>query len=69
MSSAISDGSDKIEYVSDMAEVLTEKSAEVAATQAPILNEVAIAAADSFYPVAALQYLIDGIHSFTGLNW
>ncbi|XP_042517451.1 mitochondrial inner membrane protein OXA1-like [Macadamia integrifolia] len=69
MLSSIADGSDKIEYASDIANVLTEKGVEVAASQAPIVNEVAIAAADSFYPVAALQYLIDGIHSFTGLNW
>ncbi|KAL0853689.1 hypothetical protein Bca101_058841 [Brassica carinata] len=35
----------------------------------PAVNEVAIAAADSAFPVAALQHLIDGVHSFTGLNW
>ncbi|XP_042476796.1 mitochondrial inner membrane protein OXA1-like [Macadamia integrifolia] len=69
MSSAIAESSDKIEYVSDVADVLTDKGVELAVTQAPIVNEVAIAAADSFYPVAALQYFIDGIHSFTGLNW
>ncbi|XP_010261576.1 PREDICTED: mitochondrial inner membrane protein OXA1-like [Nelumbo nucifera] len=67
MSSTIGEGSDKIEYISDVAEILTEKSVDVA--QVPAVSEVAIAAADSFYPVAALQYLIDGIHSFTGLNW
>jgi YidC/Oxa1 family membrane protein insertase len=32
-------------------------------------GEVAAAAADSFAPVAALQYVIDAVHSFTGLNW
>ncbi|KAJ4975268.1 hypothetical protein NE237_000374 [Protea cynaroides] len=69
MSSAIAESSDKIEYVSDVADVLTEKGMEVALTQAPVVSEVAIAAADSFLPVAALQYFIDGIHSFTGLNW
>uniref|UniRef100_A0A0D9XLN2 Membrane insertase YidC/Oxa/ALB C-terminal domain-containing protein n=2 Tax=Leersia perrieri TaxID=77586 RepID=A0A0D9XLN2_9ORYZ len=36
---------------------------------APFPGEVAAAAADSFVPVAALQHLIDAIHSFTGLNW
>lgn len=35
----------------------------------PAVNEVAIAAADSVFPVAALQHLIDGVHSFTGLSW
>ncbi|KAJ4976821.1 hypothetical protein NE237_001927 [Protea cynaroides] len=69
MSSTIADGLEKTEYVRDVADVLTEKGVEVAVSQAPIVNEVAIAAADSFFPIAALQYLIDGIHSFTGLNW
>ncbi|XP_058095956.1 mitochondrial inner membrane protein OXA1-like isoform X2 [Magnolia sinica] len=68
-SSTIRDVLDKIEYMSDVADILVEKSVEGAATQAPVASEVAIAAADSFFPVAALQYLIDGIHSFTGLNW
>uniref|UniRef100_A0A1J3DRX2 Mitochondrial inner membrane protein OXA1-like n=1 Tax=Noccaea caerulescens TaxID=107243 RepID=A0A1J3DRX2_NOCCA len=35
----------------------------------PAVNEVALAAADSAFPVAALQHLIDAVHSFTGLNW
>uniref|UniRef100_A0A0D9VNN4 Membrane insertase YidC/Oxa/ALB C-terminal domain-containing protein n=1 Tax=Leersia perrieri TaxID=77586 RepID=A0A0D9VNN4_9ORYZ len=35
----------------------------------PFPGEVAAAAADSFPPVAALQYLIDGVHSLSGLNW
>ncbi|XP_043689161.1 mitochondrial inner membrane protein OXA1-like [Telopea speciosissima] len=69
MSSTIADGSDKIKYASDIADVFTEEGVEVAVSQAPIVNEVAIAAADSFYPIAALQYLIDGVHSSTGLNW
>ncbi|OVA05726.1 Membrane insertase OXA1/ALB3/YidC [Macleaya cordata] len=69
---AIGGGSDKLEYMGDVAEILTEKSLEAgqaAASQVPVVSEVAIAAADSFPPVAALQYLIDGIHSFTGFNW
>ncbi|GJV48894.1 mitochondrial inner membrane protein OXA1-like protein [Tanacetum coccineum] len=37
-------------------------------TQAAV-SEVAIAAADSWLPVAAFQYAFDGIHNFTGLNW
>jgi hypothetical protein len=30
---------------------------------------VARAAEDSSMAVAAVQHLIDGVHSFTGLNW
>ncbi|XP_023768563.1 mitochondrial inner membrane protein OXA1 isoform X3 [Lactuca sativa] len=32
-------------------------------------SEVAVAAAESWPPVAVLQHAIDGIHNFTGLNW
>ncbi|KAH6783421.1 hypothetical protein C2S52_008380 [Perilla frutescens var. hirtella] len=32
-------------------------------------SEVDIAAADSFPPVAALQYLVDYVHCYTGFNW
>ncbi|CAN6454369.1 unnamed protein product [Victoria cruziana] len=67
-SSTNGEESDKIEYMNDVAEVLTEKSVE-AVVQTPGVDEVAIAAADSFIPVAALQYLIDGVHHYTGLNW
>ncbi|XP_059662214.1 mitochondrial inner membrane protein OXA1 [Cornus florida] len=69
MSTTIGEGADKIGYMTDVAEVLTDKTVEVVASQAPAVSEVAIAAADSFFPVAALQYVIDGVHSFTGLNW
>ncbi|KAM1019509.1 hypothetical protein ACFX13_041593 [Malus domestica] len=69
MSSVIGDGSDKINDTGYFAEVITDKTLEVVTSQAPAVSEVAVAAADSFPPVAALQYLIDGIHSFTGLNW
>lgn len=62
-------GADKIEIMTDVAEVLGEKVGEVAAQVAPVANEVAIAAADSFLPVAALQHLIDYVHTFTGLEW
>lgn len=71
-SSTIGEGSDKMEYMSDVASVLTDKGVEVAAeaaTQGPVVSEVAIAAADSFFPVAALQYFIDGVHNLTGFNW
>jgi len=35
----------------------------------PYAGEVAAAAAESFPPVAAMQYLLDAVQSFTGLNW
>ncbi|KAF3949675.1 hypothetical protein CMV_024485 [Castanea mollissima] len=41
----------------------------VVAAQAAAMNEVAIAAADSFLPVKMLQYFIDYVHCYTGLNW
>lgn len=69
MSTVIGDGSDKINDTGYFAEVITDKTLEVVTSQAPAVSEVAVAAADSFPPVAALQYLIDGVHSFTGLNW
>ncbi|CAL1358428.1 unnamed protein product [Linum trigynum] len=46
--------------------VLIDASAQAAPTA---LSEVSVAAADSFFPVAALQHFIDAIHSFTGFNW
>ncbi|OWM70387.1 mitochondrial inner membrane protein OXA1-like [Punica granatum] len=64
MSSASGESSDD----GILAEVITERTADVA-SQVPAMSEVAVAAADSAYPVAALQHLIDGVHSFTGLNW
>ncbi|KAH9614554.1 hypothetical protein KSS87_020186 [Heliosperma pusillum] len=69
MSTNIGEGVDKVEYLSDAAGVITDVSTEAIASQAPVLSEVAIAAADSAFPVAALQYVIDGVHSFTGLGW
>lgn len=52
-----------------IAEVISDQAVDVGASQAPAVSEVAIAAADSALPVAALQHLIDTMHSFTGLNW
>lgn len=69
MSSTIGDGSEKIEFMSDVAEVLTDTTVQSVVSQAAVANEVAIAAADSFIPVKGVQYFIDGMHSFTGLNW
>lgn len=68
-SSAIGDGTGKMEYMSDVAGVLSDGSVEVVTQQAPVVSEVAIAAADSYFPVAALQYVIDYIHTYTGLPW
>ncbi|XP_073355216.1 uncharacterized protein [Aegilops tauschii subsp. strangulata] len=49
--------------------VLSDAEASVApAFPLPFPGEVAAAAADSFPPVAALQYAIDAVHSFTSLN-
>ncbi|KAK0593452.1 hypothetical protein LWI29_036933 [Acer saccharum] len=69
MSTTVGEGSDKIELMSDVADVLTDATTQVVANHAPAVNEVAIAAADSFLPVAALQHVIDAVHNFTGLNW
>ncbi|KAG0462227.1 hypothetical protein HPP92_020703 [Vanilla planifolia] len=70
-----SERSDDVGYINDVAEVLTDTGIESSITTAvpsiptPFPGEVAAAAADSFLPVAALQHLIDSVHSFTGLNW
>ena len=69
MSTTVSAGADKIELMGDVAEVLKESAVEAVASQAPAVNEVAIAAADCWLPVATLQYVIDAVHSFTGFNW
>lgn len=69
MSTTVGEGADKIELISDVADVFTETTVQAVANQAPAVNEVAIAAADSFLPVAALQHFIDAMHNFTGFNW
>lgn len=58
MSTTTTAAADKINVVMD-----------TVAQAAPAANEVAIAAADSYFPVAALQHVIDAVHNFTGLNW
>uniref|UniRef100_A0A2P2KI69 Mitochondrial inner membrane protein OXA1 isoform X1 n=1 Tax=Rhizophora mucronata TaxID=61149 RepID=A0A2P2KI69_RHIMU len=55
--------------LTNTADVLADTSVQVVVNQVPAANEVAIAAADSFFPIAALQHLIDAVHSVTGLNW
>ncbi|XP_010544832.1 PREDICTED: mitochondrial inner membrane protein OXA1-like isoform X2 [Tarenaya hassleriana] len=70
MSSTPEEWSDKVDGFDFAAEeIIPDGTIEAVASSVPVINEVAIAAADSFYPVAALQYLVDGVHSFTGLNW
>ncbi|PPD87703.1 hypothetical protein GOBAR_DD15342 [Gossypium barbadense] len=68
MSTTGSDKPDKFELIGDVADVLKDTAVEAVASQAPAVNEVAVAAADCWLPVASLQYVIDSIHSFTGLN-
>ncbi|KAF8698439.1 hypothetical protein HU200_035179 [Digitaria exilis] len=53
----------------DAAGVLADAAEAAVSVPAPFPGEVAAAAADSFFPVAALQHFIDAIHTFTGLNW
>ncbi|XP_073122086.1 mitochondrial inner membrane protein OXA1-like [Henckelia pumila] len=60
---------ENIEIMTDVADALANKTVEVASQAVPVVNEVAVAAADSFLPVAALQYLVDYVHSFTGFSW
>ncbi|KAM0029144.1 hypothetical protein Hdeb2414_s0018g00522361 [Helianthus debilis subsp. tardiflorus] len=45
----------KIDLMYDMADVLADKPVEVLSTQAPTVSEMAVLAADSWIPVAALH--------------
>lgn len=65
----MTDGADRIGLMTDISETLKDSSFEAVASQAPAVNEVAVAAADSWLPIAAVQYVIDAVHSSTGLNW
>ncbi|KAH0456430.1 hypothetical protein IEQ34_014337 [Dendrobium chrysotoxum] len=73
--SSSAEGSNEIGYINDVTDVLTDAGVDTgivdaaSSVPAPFPGEVAAAAADSFLPVAALQHLIDAVHSFTGLNW
>lgn len=69
MSTTVGEGSDKVEVIGDIAGVLKDTTMDVVASQAPVLNEVAIAAADNWFPVAALQHFINLVHTSTGLEW
>ncbi|KAL4347731.1 hypothetical protein GQ457_17G021770 [Hibiscus cannabinus] len=68
MSSIAGDGAKEVELMTDVAEAFKDTAIE-AVTQVPAANEVALAAADCWLPVATLQYVIDAVHSFTGFNW
>ncbi|RYR18642.1 hypothetical protein Ahy_B03g063257 isoform B [Arachis hypogaea] len=68
--STLNDDSDKINFGIDVADVLAETTIDTVASQAgSVVDEVAIAAADSLLPVKMVQYAIDYVHSFTGMNW
>ncbi|XP_019058673.1 PREDICTED: mitochondrial inner membrane protein OXA1-like [Tarenaya hassleriana] len=54
---------------SDIADVLTDSALQAVASQTVVVSEVANAAKDSFFPIAALQHFIGMVHSFTGLDW
>jgi YidC/Oxa1 family membrane protein insertase len=70
MSSAPGVGSEKIGVMSDIAEVITDSTLQdVPAQAAAAVSEVTLAAADSFFPIAALQQCIDMVHTFTGFEW
>ncbi|CAN7125758.1 unnamed protein product [Brassica rapa subsp. narinosa] len=72
MSSAHGVGSEKIGLVSDIAGVITDSTLQDGSAQAGAVanavSEVAVAASDSFLPIAALQHCIDMVHSFTGFE-
>ncbi|KAK3143049.1 hypothetical protein QOZ80_4BG0357200 [Eleusine coracana subsp. coracana] len=54
--------------VSDASAVVTD-AANAAVAPASFPSEVAWAAEDSSLSVAAVQHLIDAVHSYTGFNW
>ncbi|XP_020585607.1 mitochondrial inner membrane protein OXA1-like isoform X2 [Phalaenopsis equestris] len=73
-----SEGLNETGCTNDVADVLTETAvhssevgtaASASSVPVPFPGEVAAASVDSFAPVAALQHLIDAVHSFSGLNW
>ncbi|KAK4800612.1 hypothetical protein SAY86_021099 [Trapa natans] len=69
MSTTVGNEAKNIELISDVADVLTDTAMQTVASQAPVVNEVAIAAADSAFPVMCLQYVIDYVHHISGFNW
>lgn len=69
MSTKVNDGAKEVELMTDVVETFKDTAIEAVTSQVPAVNEVAIAAADCWLPVATLQYVIDAVHSFTGFNW
>lgn len=72
--STIGEGSDNVDiipkYVDDVAQVLGEESIAMdTLNKTQAVSEVAAAAADCSYPVAALQYTIEAVHVHAGLPW
>ncbi|KAF8765931.1 hypothetical protein HU200_007968 [Digitaria exilis] len=55
--------------VADAGAVLSDTTAATTAAPASFPSDVAWVTEDSSLSVAALQHLIDAVHSFTGLNW
>ncbi|CAH8354007.1 unnamed protein product [Eruca vesicaria subsp. sativa] len=71
MSSAHGVGSEKIGVINDIAEVITDSATlqDAPAQAVAAVSEVALAANDSFLPIAALQHCIDMVHCYTGFEW
>lgn len=72
--STIGEGSDNVDtipkYIDDVAQVLGEESIAMdTLNKTQAVSEVAAAAADCSYPVAALQYVIEAVHVHAGLPW
>ncbi|KAE8683848.1 hypothetical protein F3Y22_tig00111166pilonHSYRG00161 [Hibiscus syriacus] len=61
MSTIASDGAKEVELMTDVAEAFKDTAIE-AVDSVPAVNEVAIAAADCWLPVATLQYVINAVH-------
>ncbi|WOL10033.1 mitochondrial inner membrane protein OXA1-like [Canna indica] len=68
-------GSNEFDEFSNATQVLSDGCVETgaattaAAVPVPFPGEVAAAAAGSSLSLAALQHLVDAVHSFSGLNW
>lgn len=72
--STVGEVSDKVDtipdYINDVAQVLGENSISMdTLNKTQAVSEVAAAAADCSYPVAALQYVIEAVHVHSGLPW
>ncbi|CAN6302572.1 unnamed protein product [Urochloa humidicola] len=65
----LSDAASSVPVSELLSDEVASAVASVTVPPAPFPGEVAAAAAESFPPVAALQHLLDAVHSFTGLNW